>query len=948
VSDLTLSYQFTDPENDPQGATMILWYIDGVQNSSFNNLKTIDSQFTKKDQTWFCEVIPHDGAVYGIPMTSTPVTIQNTAPSVANVVIDKINPTSSEPLVVSYDYSDIDNDMEGLSLHRWFVDYGIGMGFEYSGVDSRELDSVYTHKGEKWKCIVTPSDGDELGTPGESPPVTIGNTAPQVFDLTITPSQPASNETLLPDYAYDDLDLDPESGSSIKWYKDSVEQTDLEGIFSVDPSKTHKGEKWYYILTPGDGTDFGTPTQSDAVIIANTQPSVSNIQINPMNPSTADDLIAEYNYFDEDEDLESEDTIIKWYRMRPGDIVFTYTGYQGATLSSTFTTKDEIWKCEVIPHDGLNYGSSLLSTQQITIGNSPPTVDDVYISPSQVTTKNSLTANYEYLDLDLDLESGTEIIWFRNSVQVPELDGLLSVSSDKTQKGEKWYFIVKPSDGLNLGSEMSSPNVTIENSAPEASDLEITPRFPLGDHKLVASYTYSDEDEDAEVAQEIRWYKNGVLQGFYNDMKEVESTATEKGDLWYFTLRVADGFLYSELYSSHFVEIENSQPQVNSISPTPSTLRINETESLDFFVEVVDPDGDFLLFKWRLDKTSVGDNEYYQLITDYESAGTYVLNLSVQDIGENSFSLYYEWNIEVVDVNLLPQIEVKEPTSPSPRMKEGSSLKFIIDESDPDLEDTLEITWYLDDGVAQTGGSSYTYVADDLAAGWHDIRAEVDDGTDTTEYAWDLNVQDVAGEELFGLSYDFWGLIMAIISGIVAILLFVISFLRVKKKKGALKTYMAEIDEISTTQEDDPQEYENRINEIEDNINSDFKAGNIEDLHYLMLQEILTTRRGHVRKASITQKFDKLPEGVTSELDEMLSDGKITKAEYESFVATISMTKSLTGDQKKELSKIIEKWEFEDKDLIKEEKTPEKMEPKKEKVDEEIEDIMNSLDEEKE
>ena len=102
-----------------------------------------------------------------------------------------------------------------------------------------------------------------------------------------------------------------------------------------------------------------------------------------------------------------------------------------------------------------------------------------------------------------------------------------------------------------------------------------------------------------------------------------------------------------------------------------------------------------------------------------------------------------------------------------------------------------------------------------------------------------------------------------------------------------------------------------------------------------MLQEILTTRRGHVRKAAITQKFDKLPEGVTNELDEMLADGKITKVEYENFVATISMTKTLTGDQKKELSKMIEKWEFEDKDLSKEDSQSEKVKPKKE-IDGEI------------
>jgi parallel beta-helix repeat protein len=947
VFDLTLSYMYTDPENDPEGTSKILWYVDGVHNASFNDLMTIDSQFTKKGQTWFCEVIPHDGAVYGVPMTSTPVSIQNTPPVVSNVVIDEASPSSSDDLHVSYDFSDIDSDSEGLSLHRWYVDSGLG--FVYSGVDAIELDSSNTQKDELWKCIVTPSDGEDLGIQLESNVVTIGNTAPEVTSATINPSgTPASNQTLFASYNYYDLDTDPESGSDIVWFKDGLEQTDLAGIFSVDPLKTLKGELWYYVITPRDGSDFGAPVSSEFVTIANTPPSASNVDISPQNPGTVDDLVVDYAFYDEDGDLESDDTIIKWYRMRPGDIEFTYTGYQGKTLSSTFTTKEEIWKCEIIPHDGLNYGTNMFSLTEVTIGNSPPSASDPSISPSDPLTEDTLVATYDYSDLDLDVEDGTEISWFRDGAQVTSVNNQLTVPSSETQKDQVWYFKVKPRDGTNFGTEVQSPVVTIKNSAPGAIGLEITPRFPLGENNLTALYDYFDEDDDMEVSQEIRWYKNGLHQIFYDDKLQVEAAATEKGDLWYFTLRVFDGISYSDQNSSFHIEVENSKPIVKTVTPEPQTLTINETDSLEFFIDVTDPDGDFLLFKWRLDKSSVGDAEYYKLETNYDSAGAYTLNLSVQDIGENSGTLFYEWEIVVNNVNLLPEIKVNEPISTNPKMKEGDSLRFIIDESDPDSEDTLTVTWYLDDGVAQTGGSSYTYVADDLASGWHDVKAVVDDGTDTTEYTWDLNVQDVAGEELFGLSYDFWGLLMAIISGIVAILIFVISFIRVKKRKGALKTYMAEIDEISTTQEENPLEYENRINEIEDNINSDFKSGNIEDLHYLMLQEILTTRRGHVRKAAITQKFDKLPEGVANELDEMLKDGKISKEEYQSFVATMNMTKTLTADQKKELSKMIEKWEFEDKDLVDEESIPKKLEPKEEKASDEVEDIIDSLDEKKE
>jgi hypothetical protein len=378
-------------------------------------------------------------------------------------------------------------------------------------------------------------------------------------------------------------------------------------------------------------------------------------------------------------------------------------------------------------------------------------------------------------------------------------------------------------------------------------------------------------------------------------------------------------------------------------------MTINETDSLEFFIDVNDPDGDFLLYKWRLDKTSVGDAEYYELITDYDDAGVYALNLSVSDVGEKSYTLYYEWDITVNNVNRQPEIEVSEPLVSNPRMDEDTSLRFIIDESDPDMGDTLQITWYFDDVVAQEGGTSYTYHAGFAAAGEHEVRAEVFDGTDTTEYSWDLSVADVAEvkEELFGLSYDAWGLILAIGSAIAAILLFTVGFVRVKRKKGALKIYMTEIDDISDQKEVSPAEYEHKINELEDRINNDFREGNIEDLHYLMLQDILATRRGDIRKATISRKFEKLPEGVTRELDEMLKDGKISREEYENFVATISMTKSLTGDQKKELSKMIEKWEFEDKESAQDESSLEKVEPEKSEILEESDDKLDDQPDDK-
>jgi parallel beta-helix repeat protein len=941
-TDLQAYYEYNDPDSDPESGSKIIWYRDDVEQWSLNDSSVVDSSFTLKGEIWHFLIIPSDGETLGKSMISDNITIGNTPPYVLNITISPLNPNTNDNLTVNYQFYDNDGDNESLDTDIKWLRFS-GIEFFDTGLRGKTLSYVHTSRGEIWTCEVIPHDGENEGLPTQSVMnVTIGNSPPMILDAQISPTNPTSDSDISALYNFYDPDFDPESGSLIIWYKNDVEQVALQGLFSVDHSLTQKGEKWHYVITPSDGTEFGSPIQSVNITIGNTAPSVSNIIISPANPTAEDDLSVSYDFYDSDGDSESLDTTIKWLRWNGA--FYEDTGYRGKILSAAYTSKGEIWKCEVRPHDGLDEGITMVSPNATTITNSRPSASNAYISPDGAQTGSDLQANYDYSDLDGDLETGTEIMWFRDGSHIQELDGQLTVTSSYTAKDQIWNFSVRVFDGTDFGELVDSQSITILNTKPTAVDLTISPNIPRGDVDLVASYNFVDVDSDSEQSYEIRWFRNGLHEAKYNDLLTVNSSGTHKGEFWYFTVKVSDSSLESDTISSYHVQIENSKPLLLNLTPNVGEINLIETDSIEFLVEVEDPDGDWLLIRWRLDKTPVSDSDYYKFETDYKSSGSYELNLTIQDIGENSYTLSYEWTINVADVHLPPQLEVKEPTISNPKMKALDSLKFIIDESDPDVEDTPSVTWYLDGGVAQSGGSSYTYAADDLAAGDHVVKAVVNDGEDSVEYSWNLSVADVAAEELFGMSYDAWGLIMAIISGLAAILLFIFGLYRVRKKKGALKTYMAEIDEISTTKEEDPVEYDYKLSELEDKISSEFKGGHIEDLHFMMLKDIISSRRGEARKAEISQKFDRLPEGVVKNLDEMLKDGKISREEYEGFVATISKTTTLSPYEKKELSQMIGKWESEDGSLPEEPlpPPPEKLKPKKDEEDE-IDEIINSL-----
>ena len=73
--DLVLTYAYTDPNQDPEGATEITWTSNGITQSSFDNLRTIPASATNPSQVWRALVRPSDGQATGSIGLSNAVTI---------------------------------------------------------------------------------------------------------------------------------------------------------------------------------------------------------------------------------------------------------------------------------------------------------------------------------------------------------------------------------------------------------------------------------------------------------------------------------------------------------------------------------------------------------------------------------------------------------------------------------------------------------------------------------------------------------------------------------------------------------------------------------------------------------------------------------------------------------------------------------------------------------
>ena len=98
----------------------------------------------------------------------------------------------------------------------------------------------------------------------------------------------------------------------------------------------------------------------------NTPPIASDLAITPSMPSTTDDLVGSYTYFDADGDPESG-TEIRWYK----DAVLQPAYNDTLTISASSTAPGEEWFFTVRPSDGEDFGT-LQTAPSVTITEEAP------------------------------------------------------------------------------------------------------------------------------------------------------------------------------------------------------------------------------------------------------------------------------------------------------------------------------------------------------------------------------------------------------------------------------------------------------------------------------------------------------------------------------------------------------------------------------------------------
>ena len=464
LDDLVASYTYFDSDGDPESGSTVSWSKDGAPQSSLLNLLTVPASSTSKGEEWSFSVTPSDGEDSGSIQNYGIVTIVNTAPSVLDASITPSDANENTDLTAAFNFTDADDDSTSVDSIRWYL----GGVLQTSSNDATTVFSIATRVGDEWYYDITPTDSVDTGQTFSSTTIIIGssNIAPTAESLSLVANGDGdTNSNLTASWTFNDVDAGQvEDNNEIQWFKGASYMPIHDGLNPLPNSATNKGDEWSFKVRVSDGLLWSEWISSNAVIIANSKPRLSNIQISGNeDPNSSQDLVVTWDFVDDDNDVEGIPTI-RWTIDGMDD----NTLIGKTTILSHLTTRGEAWYIGITPFDGTDYGQE--DGKEVEIMNSNPTISSFEYLPNTPTTMDNILFGFDYTDVDEDSIT-VSVNWQDSSGSIsssPTLD------SNLTTTGGTYYAIITLDDGNGGILTYTSASVEVVNSPPTAI-IEVDP-----------------------------------------------------------------------------------------------------------------------------------------------------------------------------------------------------------------------------------------------------------------------------------------------------------------------------------------------------------------------------------------------------------------------------------------------------------------------------------------
>lgn len=468
---------------DPEGDTMIYAFLADTNNPPTTlgaNTTDVDYLFAPVDGSiYYWKVVCSD---WNASTTSDIWTFtENTAPIVTVINIssnDGLNNTNSN-ITCAWSFNDSNGDSYTGNTTAWYRN-----GIQLTGVNNfTVLLSNYTERWNNITCSVSVYDGYE-NSAFYNTTMRIINTPSVISYLNISSDDGMNNSgsNLITAYGYTDLESDSISQTQSKWYKDTLEQSDLRNYTTVSTTRTTKNETWLYSASLFDGFDWSLWANSSGLYIRNTPPNITVLNITFGVPSTqAGNITVHFNFVDVDNDTWSGNNETKWFNgsieRNTSKEISELRNY--STVPDGYGKHDQIWYASVRVYDSTDW-SLWYNTSDYYYG-PIPLLESVNISSNdQNKTSGNIKVGYSYNNTDPVVVT---VNWFRNEVSNGTHANATLILAPNLAEGETWKASVMVADAYMNSIWRNTSSLLVIQDNPQVW-------FSTANNSLGVTFTY--------------------------------------------------------------------------------------------------------------------------------------------------------------------------------------------------------------------------------------------------------------------------------------------------------------------------------------------------------------------------------------------------------------------------------------------------------------------------
>jgi hypothetical protein len=608
-----------------------------------------------KTDTIHCDVVANDGTDNSTAVSSSTVTVSNSAPTTGDIVVTPASPNNDSTMtckvLAANPAADVDGDDIDLTFEFYVSDASGNVSgsalstktvtqtttgtatFDLSTLGTLLVPETYV------TCQVSATDGTATTVATPAAGTQLINRSPDTPTVTFTGGDTSTTgkvgQTIT--CAGTATDSDSETPTvSYAWTTAGASAT--TAALPLTASNTDYPGTISCAATADDGhTSNATATASATFTMVNSVPSVT-AGLGPASPSSNSKLTCTVDAFSDADDHSLTYSYV-FFNQTDNTTMQTFAAQAGTTRTYQLTGGDagptDVVRCDIVASDSHDTGTD--SSGTLTIGATAPTISTPSLTPSSgVKSNTELTCVSTVTDTDSDL-STVDFVWTVGSTSGTTLTGSTetTVGSAYTSKmqlttstvapGNAVYCIVEAEDAQAQTSTDNS-TLNVENRAPDITTAAaVTSTTPNTGDTITCSGAASDPDGQGTPTETFEWTNGATTLGTSASLT-ISDTDTDPGDSITCTATYTDTNHAAEgngvSTTNVNATIANSAPIVASVAVTPGSPNTTSLLSCAVTASDVDVTGLTYAFVWKRNGTTVsttsaqsGSTDTYQLST---------------------------------------------------------------------------------------------------------------------------------------------------------------------------------------------------------------------------------------------------------------------------------------------------------------------------------------------